>query len=288
MAKAHLNLYRGYTQRAQIDAAYNPTLNNAQASTHLAQYAERSQHARATLHHLSGLRYGQHPQATLDFFPGSAGLAPLHVFFHGGYWRALSARDFSFMAAALVNKGQHVAIINYPLLPEVNLPEQINAARAALVWLWQHAAELFIDHGHISLFGHSAGGHLVASCLTTDWTQLGLPKHPWARALCLSGLFDLAPFPHSWLQPELQLHKTDVATCSPIFQPIPTGCPTLTVVGELESTEFMRQGRLWQNQLQQLQQNHPHQFTLLKNYDHFTIIDDIALHNGQALAFLLP
>ena len=288
MSNAQPNLYRGFRHSADIDAAYNPSLNNPQAAAYIADYATRSELTRSKLHHLAGLRYGEHPRATLDFFPGTQHTAPLHVFFHGGYWRALSAQSFSFMANALVEAGQHVAIVNYPLLPEVTLPEQIAAARKALVWLWQHATDLHIMPHHITLLGHSAGAHLVASCLTTDWTLLGLPQHPWARALYLSGLFDLAPFPHSWLQPELQLRNSDVATCSPLLKPIPTGCATLSAVGAHESTEFERQSRLWQSQLQRLQPHHSHRFMKLEEHNHFSILDDLALNRGPTLEFLLP
>ena len=287
MADVATNLYRGFRHVSQINSAYNPSLNHPQAQAYLEQYVVRSQQTRARLQNHSGLRYGKHPRATLDFFPAAARCAPLQVFIHGGYWRSLSSDTFSFMADAWVATGHHVAILNYPLLPEVTLPEQIAAVRAAMVWLWQQADALQIDRSHIRLAGHSAGGHLVACCLTTDWATLGLPQHPWERALCLSGLFDLAPFPHSWLQPDLHLSNCDVAECSPVFQPVHTGCMTCTAVGAQESSEFERQGLLWQSRLRQHQPSYTHLFKRIAHHDHFTILDEIALGTGATFEFLV-
>lgn len=46
----------------------------------------------------------------------------------------------------------------------------------------------------IFVAGHSAGGHLSACMLTTDWSQYGIsnPHHPvLTGAVLLSGVFDL-------------------------------------------------------------------------------------------------
>lgn len=283
---SHSNIYRGFTNDEQINAAYNPSLHNPLAPELIAAYAARSERTRRNITNRRGLRYGDHPRAILDFFPSGDTVAPLIVFVHGGYWRALSSDSFSFVADTFAQTGHHVAIINYPLLPEVTLPTQIAAVRSALAWLWQQHQSLNIVRDQISLAGHSAGGHLVACCLATNWPDYGLPKNPWARALCISGLFDLAPFPHSWLQPEVQFRATDVMQCSPVFQHIPTGCPTLTVVGEEESSEFARQSRLWQSRLQQQQPHHHHRCARINGHNHFSILDELAEGHGITFEFL--
>ena len=57
----------------------------------------------------------------------------------------------------------------------------------------------------------------------------------------ISGLFDLRPFRHSWLQPKLQLDADLIERQSPLFH-IPEHAPPLLVtLGGDESSEFHRQ-----------------------------------------------
>ena len=41
------------------------------------------------------------------------------MFIHGGYWRALDKKDFSFLAPAWVDAGVSLAVVNYDLCPRV-------------------------------------------------------------------------------------------------------------------------------------------------------------------------
>jgi arylformamidase len=77
----------------------------------------------------------------------------------------------------------------------------------------------------------------------TDWAaQYGLPRDVVKGAVAVSGLFDLRPFPYSYLQPQLQLTWDCVARQSPIDRIPQTDAPPLLVtVGGLESAEFQRQ-----------------------------------------------
>jgi arylformamidase len=57
--------------------------------------AETLKRGRAEL----GLSYGDTPRQTIDLFLPEAGSeAPLALFIHGGYWRALDPSSFSHMA----------------------------------------------------------------------------------------------------------------------------------------------------------------------------------------------
>jgi len=109
-------LYRHFQTQAEIDAAYNPSLQVADAAAELRHFAEAAQRARATLRHQLDLPYGATLAETLDIFPadpsaqGSGpGAAPVFVFLHGGYWRALSSRDFSGIALGLGHAGLQMA-----------------------------------------------------------------------------------------------------------------------------------------------------------------------------------
>ena len=65
---------------------------------YFARWAEGSQRARGTMTCHLDLRYGDAPGETLDLFPARKGDGSCVMFIHGGYWRSLDKRDFSFLA----------------------------------------------------------------------------------------------------------------------------------------------------------------------------------------------
>src|SRR5262245_12166320 len=66
--------------------------------------------------------YGSSPRQIVDIFRSGAGEnAPLAVFIHGGYWRALQPSAFSQAAAGLNAHGVTVALAGYDLCPQVGI-----------------------------------------------------------------------------------------------------------------------------------------------------------------------
>jgi arylformamidase len=78
--------------------------------------------------------------------------------------------------------------------------------------------------------------------LATDWTgDYGLPSGIIEGATAISGLYDLAPFPYTFLQPKLQLTWDQVRRNSPILHVPDAAPPLLVAYGEDETDEFKRQ-----------------------------------------------
>ena len=100
------------------------------------------------------------------FFSGTAE-GPIVVFIHGGYWQALDGSFFSHLAAGLNAHGVSVAIPSYDLCPDVTVEDIIGEMRSASRELAKLGRPLVIS-------GHSAGGHLAACMLATDWRALML------------------------------------------------------------------------------------------------------------------
>ena len=235
-------LCRDFGNRAWIDAEYDVERSVPDFMSYVRQYAEGSVAARRDLDARLDLRYGPTLDEYLDVFPASRPNAPILVFLHGGYWRLLSAREFSFVASGPVAAGVTVAIVNYALCPAVTLDEIVRQTRAAVVWLRRHGREHNGDPESIHVCGHSAGGQLTAMIALTEWERdYGLPRTVVKSGISISGLFDLEPLRHSFLQDDLRLDDGLIARNSPLplIRPVPV--PLLVTCGGDESAEFRRQ-----------------------------------------------
>ena len=186
--------------------------------------------------------FGESELERLDIWPGGGG-APILLFIHGGYWRSFDKAAFRFVAERFVEAGACVVLNNYDLCPHVTMDTLVEQNRQALAWIWNHAAEIGGDPERIHVTGHSAGGHLTAIVLVTDWARYGLPSAPIRNACALSGLFDLEPLRRSYLNADLRMDEETAHRNSPIHL-IPDSAPELIVaVGGGETDEFRRQSR---------------------------------------------
>ncbi len=192
--------------------------------------------------------YGEGPKETLDIFPAPVPDAPVLVFIHGGYWRALDKSDHSFVAPVFNDRGVCVVVPNYDLCPgtperPVTVPHIAMQMVRALEWTWRHIAEHGGDPARITVVGHSAGGHLAAMLLACDWKAVAsdLPAQLVRNALSISGLYDLRPLQHTpFLEKVLRLTNADIQRASPALWPAPARGQLYAVAGGEESDEFIR------------------------------------------------
>jgi arylformamidase len=183
------------------------------------------------------ISYGAGARNSIDFFPGN-NEGPIVVFIHGGYWQALDGSFFSHLAGGLNAHGISVAIPGYDLCPGVTVGDIIRQMRMASRELARLGRSLVIS-------GHSAGGHLAACMLATDWPAFdaSLPKDIVAAAYAISGLFDLAPLVATSINNALHLDQATARAVSPLFWNTPRHGSLDAVVGENESAEYFRQSR---------------------------------------------
>lgn len=239
-----LDLPHGFTAQADIDAAYDPFRRAHDAAAINRHFAERSEEARRLLAPRLGVPYGATLAETLDIFPAARPGAPVFFFIHGGYWRARAARDFHSVALGPQAMGFTTVVVDYALCPTVTLDEIVRQVRAAAAWTVRHVAEFNGDPGRIVIGGSSAGGHLGAMLLTTRWREdYGLPDNPFAGAVLLSGLYDIAPLRYSYLQPLIQLDEGCVRRNSPMHLVRPCATPLLLAWGDAEQEVFAQQSQ---------------------------------------------
>jgi arylformamidase len=183
------------------------------------------------------VRYDAGVRNVIDYFPGSRG-GPIVVFIHGGYWQALDNSFFSHLASGLNAHGIGVAIPSYDLCPDVNVYGIITEMREACRELARLGQSLVVS-------GHSAGGHLAACMLATNWPvfDASLPRDLVMSAYAISGLFDLGPLVETSINRALYLDAAAARTASPLFWNSPAGKSLDAVVGENESAEYFRQSR---------------------------------------------
>ena len=268
-------LYREFTQQSELDAQYNAGAAVPDYPAHLARWREHSVRTRERLPHELRVPYGPTLAETLDIFPAEKPDAPVHVFIHGGYWRALAAEDFSFVAAGPRERGFCTVSVNYALCPWVSIEEIVRQVRASLAWVHRNIERWGGNPERIAVSGHSAGGHLTGMALATSWReQYGLPDDLIKAALPISGLFDLRPLRHSYLQPVLQLDEGAVQRQSPLLQLPTRATPTLVAWGEAESSEFARQSNAYADalagigsQVDRLPVPKAHHFTVLDGFE---------------------
>ena len=239
---------------------------------HLARWAETSARARAQMPGYLERAYGTSRGETLDLFPARKGDGSVLVFIHGGYWRSLDKRDFSFLAPAWVDSGVSLVVVNYDLCPKVSIERIVQQMLAASAWLYRHAEQHGMDEERLYVSGHSAGGHLAAMMLAALWPVLdrSLPKDLYKGALAVSGIYDLRPLEHvGWLNGDLRLDEAAALKASPAALPPATRAPLALAVGGLESSEFKRQNALLAARWKRvLAEDLP-----MPGTDHFTVID---------------
>ena len=197
------------------------------------------------------LAYGSHPDERLDlYYPENvSGLPPIHVFVHGGYWRANRKEDYGFLAETVCAAGAVLGVIGYSLMPKARMAQLVDQVRRAAFWLEDHAHQLNFDGKRMSASGHSAGAHLVTYLFgRAPHEDANLPLPGVSSACLISGVFDLAPISQSFLQEELRLSAEEVHRWSPLTAR-PIGANVTILVGKDETSPFRQQAALMQAHL---------------------------------------
>lgn len=233
-----------YWDQQELDRQYNARATVPDVTPILAEYRSRTEAVQGRVAHRAGIPYGPSEPERLDVYPAAASassLAPVFLFVHGGYWRALDAADSGFMAEAMAGRGICTVVVNYALAPTVDLDEIVRQCRAALAWVQANIAAHGGDPARIHVGGSSAGAHLAAMLAVPG----GGMEDAVAGLTLLSGLYDLTHLPRTHVNDWLRLDAAAAERNSPLWRLPRPGLPVVGSYAPSETDEFKRQSEVY-------------------------------------------
>ena len=248
-------------------------LNNAVAvegsAEMVAGWEQRSAEIRARYPDHIDLRYGPRERNRIDFLKARAN-APTLLFIHGGYWQSRAKEVFTIMAEGPMAHGINVALIGYTLAPDATLDEIVAEIHGGIDYLTGQLPALGGDGNGIVVSGWSAGGHLTAMALS----------HPVVAAgLGISGIYDLEPIRHSYLNEKLRLDEPMSRRNSPMMQPGGAAKPLSLVVGAAELPLLRKQTADFAGH--RAKYGLPVTYEEIPGANHFTIMNEMISPGGR-------
>jgi arylformamidase len=255
-----------------------------------AEIAARSRALAARSLIWSGSPYGEGNRENMDILlpPNLRNGAPIHMFVHGGYWRSGDKADYTCVAAPVLAVGGIAAIVEYDLMPGARLATLVGQVRRAVGWLAAQAPALGADPDRLTVSGHSAGAHLASYLAATGVSDRSAPLTAVAGLLLLSGIYDLAEIPTSFLQDEARMTKAEAADWTPLTARQHAGPRRIVALGADETPPFHDQAarlhRLYRSM------DIDARLMVLPALNHMTVVLDLANPDqplGQTLADLV-
>jgi arylformamidase len=267
-------IYKGYDKQA-LDSQYNNRARVPEFEQIMQQWEGNSESLRQRAQFHADIAYGPHPREILDIFPAGQPGAPVQAFIHGGYWRSLEKRLFHFIAESFLDHDITYVAVSYPLAPQATMDEIVASCRKSIVWLYQNMAQYNGDPHRIYISGHSAGGHLVAMLMATEWSVLAadLPPDPIKGGCAISGLFNLIPVQLTYVNEDLRMDEAMARRNSPVFLLPSCRSPLIVTVGGAESEEYLTQSQELESAWSQ--QGLPITPLVVPGANHFSILDHL-------------
>ncbi|QIM47841.1 alpha/beta hydrolase [Pusillimonas sp. DMV24BSW_D] len=277
-------VFLNYTQ-AELDKNYNQGEWAPNIRQILQRYGARSETARERLGNPEKLSYGDSEVETFDLFRAENEKAPLHVFIHGGAWRAGKAAGYHFPAQMFLDNGISYAALDFGYVQDIGLDGMAEQLRNAIAWMYKNADKLGIDKDRIYISGHSSGGHLGGVLLVTDWSKYDVPADVIKGATLISGMYDLKPVRLSARSSYVPFtdELEDAMSTQRHLDKINT--PVILAYGGLETDEFKRQTQDFAKAMKEA--GKPVELIFAEHYNHFEIMDDFGNPYGLVSAAAL-
>ena len=265
--------WRGMSKE-ELDRGLNNGLAVPGSGDIMANWEQRSAALRTRYPAHLDLRYGPRERNRIDFLKAGE-RAPTLLFIHGGYWQMRAKEFFTLVAEGALAHGFNVALTGYTLAPDATLDEIVAEIHAAIDFLQRELPALGGDGKGIVVSGWSAGGHLTAMALS----------HPYVRAgLGISGIYDLEPIRHSYLDDKLRLDEAASRRNSPVQQPTGPDKPLSLVVGSAELPLLRQQTADFA--CYRARCGLPVTYEEIAGANHFTIMNEMIAAQGRLTALV--
>jgi arylformamidase len=255
--------------RQELDLGLNNGVAVAGSVEMVGGWEQRSQGMRARHPDYLDLRYGARERNRIDFLK-ARDQAPTLVFIHGGYWQNRAKEVFSMFAEGPMAHGINVALIGYTLAPDATLDEIVAEIHAGIDYLAAQLPALGAASGGIVVSGWSAGGHLTSMALSNPNVRAGM---------AISGIYDLEPIRHSYLNEKLGLDEATSRRNSPMAQAGGAPKPLSLVAGAAELPLLRRQSADFAGH--RAKYGLPVTYEEIPGADHFTILHEMLSPAGR-------
>lgn len=260
--------WRKLTQE-QLDLGLNNGVAVPETAAIVGRWDELSTDMRARHPQYLDLRYGPRERNRIDVLKANTG-GPTLIFIHGGYWQTRAKETFTFCAAGPMAHGINVAFMGYTLAPDATLDQIVDEVRTGVDYLANELPALGGDPEQIVVSGWSAGGHLSSMVL----------GHPRIKAgLLISGIYDLEPIRHSYLNVKLGLDEASSRRNSPMTQPGGVSKPLVIVAGSGELPQLRKQSADFA--AHRATYGLPVIYEEIPEATHFTMMDELASPTGR-------
>jgi len=275
-------VFLDYDQQ-ELDDAYDQSKWAPNQPLVVRRYAANSEITRRRIGAPQTVAYGSGEHERLDIYRTKTPNASIHLFIHGGAWRAGAARDYAFPAETFINAGAHYIAIDFINVLQAggSLMPMAEQCRRAVAWTYKNAASFGGDASRLFISGHSSGGHLAGVVMVTDWQkEFGLPADTVKGAVSISGMYDLKPTRLSARSSYVKFDDAMEHALSPQRHLALLNAPITLVYGTLETPEFQRQSRDFAAAVRAA--GKPVQILAGENYNHFEIMETLASPYGIA------
>ncbi len=266
--------------RDDLNYSFNPRLSVKDFSKLLSVSLQKARFAEKKINCQTNLCYGKTSLQKLDvFYKYKKKNLPIHIFIHGGYWRALDKSYHSHMALPFIKNNICFFNINYELCPKVKLTDIKNQIIKAILWIHKNAKKFGGDNNNIVLSGHSAGAHLVSMMLSVNWIKYNINPNIFKGIALISGIYNTEIVPDLKVNDEIRLSNIEAIRNNPFRLKPKLNTKAIISYGNKEPLLWQKQSKKFLKFLNN--NNFQCKEIISKNDNHFSLIDTLGNFNNK-------